>query len=79
MYLVQYHSEITQWKRILWWVPERAPERLMRTSGMRSWKFLIVQGIAELANGSEKSRYTFLEISDPATLLIKGECWTNPF
>ncbi|XP_028391494.1 HAUS augmin-like complex subunit 3 [Dendronephthya gigantea] len=31
------------------------------------------EGIAELANGSEKSRYTFLEISDPATLLIKGE------
>jgi hypothetical protein len=34
---------------------------------------LQLQGIAELANGSEKSRYTFLEISDPATLLIKGE------
>lgn len=31
------------------------------------------EGIAELANGSERSRYTFLEISDPTTLLIKGE------
>lgn len=31
------------------------------------------EGIAELANGDERSRYTFLEISDPATLLIKGE------
>lgn len=30
-------------------------------------------GIAELANGNERSRYTFLEISDPTTLLIKGE------
>ncbi|XP_022799763.1 HAUS augmin-like complex subunit 3 [Stylophora pistillata] len=31
------------------------------------------EGIAEMAGGQEKSRYELLEISDPSTLLVRGE------
>jgi len=31
------------------------------------------EGIAEMAGGEEKSRYELLEISDPSTLLVRGE------
>ena len=30
------------------------------------------QGIAEMAEGQERSRYELLEISDPSTLLVRG-------